>query len=501
METYTRQGGTSAIFVHDDGLRTLDTANRDKRIAFYADHNIGWVARPPHSDDAGGYKRSGRFRKGSNMNYGLALTMCMEKNIEMLKGSGYNGAAPLEEYALELAIEETYQNTGKRWKPWAKNARSLRVGDIVLIVDADTIVPEDCFRDAAREFAECPEVAIIQHESDVMKVAHHFFENGLAYFTRRMNKCISLACANGEMAPFIGHNAFLRWSAIQDAAFVDPVDGIKKVWSETRVSEDFELALRVLLKDYTIRWANYSKGRFKEGVSLTVDDELNRWKKITFGCNELMFNPIKDWWYLGPITKQLRIFLLSNAPSHYKISMLAYMSSYYGIATSPFLSLLNYLVWGWSFDPVTVVFTAASNVSYTLLEYRLGQCDILSALSENLSFVPFLWFFFSGLSVHLWYALLAHLLSFDITWSATKKEVEMSNFWREGPRIIRQYWVVFLTSTIALTAIVLPSTPLVHATWRIEPSWAVLPPLITVAAGHILVPFVLNPWFMIFSCR
>lgn len=116
-----------------------------------------------------------------------------------------------------------------------------------------------------------------------MQVAHHFFENGLAYFTRRMNKCISLACANGEMAPFVGHNAFLRWSAIQDAAFVDPADGIKKIWSETHVSEDFELALRVQLKNYTIRWANYSGGGFKEGVSLTVDDELNRWKKIAFG--------------------------------------------------------------------------------------------------------------------------------------------------------------------------------------------------------------------------
>lgn len=73
MQTYTRQGGTSAIFVHDDGLQGLNAADRDKRIAFYADHNIGWVARPPHSDDAGGYKRLGRFRKGSNMNYGLAV--------------------------------------------------------------------------------------------------------------------------------------------------------------------------------------------------------------------------------------------------------------------------------------------------------------------------------------------------------------------------------------------------------------------------------------------
>ena len=120
-----------------------------------------------------------------------------------------------------------------------------------------------------------------------MQIAHHFFENGLAYFTRRMNKCISLACANGEMAPFVGHNAFLRWSAIQDAAFVDPVNGRKKIWSDTCVSEDFDLALRVQIKGYIIRWANYSEGGFKECVSLTIDDELNRWKKIAYGISNL----------------------------------------------------------------------------------------------------------------------------------------------------------------------------------------------------------------------
>jgi len=68
---------------------------------------------------------------------------------------------------------------------------------------------------------ESPEVAIIQHESgrfsavflwhrmlvdggcffsfsfeDVMQVAHHYFENGIAYFTRRINKCISVCMSS-----------------------------------------------------------------------------------------------------------------------------------------------------------------------------------------------------------------------------------------------------------------------------------------------------------------
>ena len=142
-----------------------------------------------------------------------------------------------------------------------------------------------------------------------MQVAHHYFENGITHFTRRINKCISFstsfplshslthkrartdtkrptACANGEVAPFVGHNAFLRWKAIQDAAFVDTAYGVEKIWSESNVSEDFDMALRLQMRGYIIRWATYSKGGFKEGVSLTVDDELNRWQKYAYGCNE-----------------------------------------------------------------------------------------------------------------------------------------------------------------------------------------------------------------------
>jgi len=147
------------------------------------------------------------------------------------------------------------------------NGKAMRIGEIILIVDSDTIVPEDCFRDAAREMHESPEVAIIQHESDVMQVDWQYFENGIAHFTRRINKCISLACANGEVAAFVGHNAFLRWSALQDAAFLDG-DGNRKIWSEDKVSEDFDMALRLLLTGYNVRWASYAGGGFKEGVSL-----------------------------------------------------------------------------------------------------------------------------------------------------------------------------------------------------------------------------------------
>lgn len=78
MQTYARQGGTSAIFVHDDGLQIISEEERKKRISFYADHNIGWVARPGHSSDPDGFKRAGRFKKASNMNYGLQVSQILK---------------------------------------------------------------------------------------------------------------------------------------------------------------------------------------------------------------------------------------------------------------------------------------------------------------------------------------------------------------------------------------------------------------------------------------
>lgn len=83
MQTYARQGGSSSIFICDDGLRVLSGLERDERLGFYREEGVGWVARPREgagkgkvgdgggSGQAGqGFKRRGRFKKASNLNYG-----------------------------------------------------------------------------------------------------------------------------------------------------------------------------------------------------------------------------------------------------------------------------------------------------------------------------------------------------------------------------------------------------------------------------------------------
>jgi hypothetical protein len=181
------------------------------------------------------------------------------------------------------------------------------------------------------------------------------------------------------------------------------VDGMRKIWSDTNVSEDFDMALRLQLRDYVIRWATYSEGGFKEGVSLTPADELNRWEKYSYGVAEMMFNPLVRWWRAGPINKQLRTFLFSKTPVHYKISMLAYMFSYFAIAAGFLLTAMNYFVLGWSSDvdgyymhtfeiwlACLVVFPGAGSFAFSILQYRIGQQDFIEAMIEMLTWIPFL---------------------------------------------------------------------------------------------------------------
>jgi hypothetical protein len=88
-------------------------------------------------------------------------------------------------------------------------------------------------------------------------------------------------------------------------------------------------------------------------------------------------------------------------------------------------------------------------------------------------------FFFGGLSIHLSGALLAHLFSFNINWSATKKEVERSNFFIEVPRILKRFWVAFLLCFVTIAGMAIFATPLVPLGWRIETyGWSVLFPLL-----------------------
>ncbi|WWD07950.1 hypothetical protein V865_006058 [Kwoniella europaea PYCC6329] len=514
ITTYERQGGSVNIFVFDDGMQLWDEEEQEIRKAYYDRNNIGWTARPKHGKD--GFIRKGRFKKASNMNFGNNLSLRVEEIMDELRPAADEQSDPnwqwtdedereIYDEALATALEESQ---GIAWA-----AGNIRIGELILIIDSDTRVPEDCFLDAASEFAQSPNIAIIQHESAVMQVVGHFFENGITSFTTRINTAISFCAANGEVAPFVGHNAFLRWAAIQDAAFIDADDGIRKCWSESHVSEDFDQALRCQMKGWSLRWASYSNGGFQEGVSLTADDELNRWQKYAYGCSELLFHPLRKWFTKGPITPLYRSFVWADGiPLHSKISVLAYISSYYAIACSLLLSLVNWVLIG-LFDDVLdlfyleswqvfltciVIFCGLSNVSSALFQYRLNTNSLGNALVQNFKWIVFFFFFFCGMSWHLSTALCAHLTGYNMQWASTVKEVELSHFFKEWPAMWKRFWDIWIVSWVMILGVAFMASPLVPMGYRITNFTCILP-LMAQACSHFLYPIVLNPWLLLFQ--
>lgn len=549
MSTYELQGGSANLFINDDGLQLLGEEERQARIQFYSENGIGWTARPRHGDK--GFQRRGKFKKASNMNYALMISCRLEdKLVRIQRHARWTQKDEAQAYAEALA-EVNKEMGGRAWMDG-----NIRIGDYILLIDSDTRVPEDCLLDSVSEMEQCPEVGILQFSSGVMQVVNTYFENGITFFTNLIYSAIRFTVANGDVAPFVGHNAILRWSALQSISYEDD-DGYEKFWSESHVSEDFDMSLRLQCSSYIIRLATWAGDDFKEGVSLTVYDELARWEKYAYGCNELLFHPIRKWPTMGPFTPLFRKFLCSGIPTTSKITVVSYIGTYYAIAAAWIMTSTNYFLYGWFSDyldryyvdswqvwfSIIIVFNGLGNIGLAMMRYRAQDMSIIGCLLENLKWMVLMAIFLGGLSLHVSQAILSHMFEIDMTWGATSKEAEFSNFWMEVPRVVKRvrsflehhlsyaprlagqpttsnllrlcwtHWeglkmLTFLFSqfrysmifslTAIIVMIVMAVAPFIPEGWRITDFVAILP-MATVAASHMLLPIALNPALMTFS--
>lgn len=510
ISTYEMQGGTANIFVNDDGLQIISPEDAQERRDFYEEHNIGWVSRPRHNekpkDGSKVFLRRGKFKKASNMNYGLWASVRVEEKLSRIhrpEGWTQDEEATAYSQALAEVLEEE--------QGYMQADGDIRFGDYILIIDSDTRVPSDCFLDAVSEMEQCPQVAILQFSSGVMNVTDSYFEKGITFFTNLIYTQIRYAVANGDTAPFVGHNAVLRWAAVQEIAYDCKLDSREKYWSEETVSEDFDMALRLQAAGYIVRLGAYFGDGFQEGVSLTVYDELARWEKYAYGCSELLFQPLKYWPIRGPFTKLFVQFLGSGMAFPSKITVMAYVGTYYALGSSWLFTVMNYFITGWfngfldhyyldSFKvyvAVIVVFFFCGNFSLAMLRYRTNEKGFRAALLEVISWTPLFTIFLGGISLHISQALLSHMFSINATWGATSKEAEDTTFFAEVPKILKNFkgTLIFCFGSIATMIVCAQFVP---ALWRIDQFIAIYP-LAIVVAGHFLLPFILNPGLMKFT--
>ncbi|KXT15161.1 hypothetical protein AC579_7930 [Pseudocercospora musae] len=504
ISTYEMQGGSANIFINDDGLQIIDEQERQERIDFYADHCIGFTARPKHGSE--GFVRKGKFKKASNMNFGLMLSNNVEAKLAKVQRDS-NWTQNDEAVEYERCLREVLEEHGRAWADG-----NIRLGDYILIIDSDTRVPVDCLLDAVSEMEQSPDVGIMQFASGVMQVVHTFFENGITFFTNLIYTAIKYTVSNGDVAPFVGHNAILRWSAIQEIGYFDE-DGYEKFWSESHVSEDFEMSLKLQCSGYIIRLAAWAGEGFKEGVSLTVYDELARWEKYAYGCNELLFEPIRTWLWRGPFTPLFRKFLFSNIRMTSKITIISYIGTYYAIGAAWVLTVANYFAIGWFngyldkyyldswkvWFSIVIVFNGLGNFALATMRYRIGERAWISSILENLKWTFMLAIFLGGLSLHVSQALLSHMFEINMSWGATSKEAEFSNFFIEVPKVLNKFKYSMGFALLGIvTMIVLAVGSFIPYSWKIQDFIAILP-MSTVCVSHFLLPIALNPALMTFT--
>lgn len=118
ISTYEMQGGSANIFINDDGLQVIDEAARIARQDFYDEHNIGWVARPPHNPDATEgppFVRRGKFKKASNMNYAFWVSTRVEDRLSAInRREGWTNTDELAAYEDALATV-LFEDEGRTW--------------------------------------------------------------------------------------------------------------------------------------------------------------------------------------------------------------------------------------------------------------------------------------------------------------------------------------------------------------------------------------------------
>lgn len=121
------------------------------------------------------------------------------------------------------------------------------------------------------------------------------------------------------------------------------------------------------------------------------------------------------------------------------------------------------------------------------------------AVWENFKWSIMFIIMFGGMSLHISQALLCHMFSIDMSWGATSKEVEKSNFFIEVPKVAKKFKYSQAFSWFGVVAmIVMAVCPYIPWRWNIDQFVAIFP-LAILCATHILRPIALNPGLMTFT--
>jgi hypothetical protein len=298
---------------------------------------------------------------------------------------------------------------------------------------------------------------------------------------------------------------------VQKVAFHDEDDKRTKYWSESHVSEDFDLFIRLASINEFGRYVMYTGAGFQEGVSLSYIDEVIKFRKFAYGACELVFNRLKDWPTKGPINKNYTDYLKSKHIKWYqKLSLSMYLSSFFAMAAAFPLTIFEAIVsiikpdihdkyMIRSFDIMltcTFIFGIISTFGNIMLSWRQqslkGKNNIVKIVWEEIKWVPIVSMFFNSLMYHMTTASVVYFLDMKVVWGATIKESQDMDCLTAIKQTIHAFRNEFIMFIIIVAGYAFCLGYFDIGMYR---GWAV----ISYSAGHLLGPFLMNPHIMSLS--
>jgi cellulose synthase/poly-beta-1,6-N-acetylglucosamine synthase-like glycosyltransferase len=278
------------------------------RTAYYESADVAYVARPWPQAGVPGTERAGRFRKASNLNYALRLADRLEPS-EPLSDAHARFRAALPERAFALGV----------------SGGDVRVGEFIVQLDKDSVVPPDVIQATVPEFLADPTLAYTQH-STYPTNEDRYFSAMVGWFTRLLfdlairSKCLIA----GAMVPMLGHNLFLRREDLLREGG----------WHEHSVCEDLEMMMRFHVAGCHGKYICYPGHDFGEAVTRVYTEELEKFRRYAFGAAEAVLNPITEWERRGVVKESWRRFCRSEHVRWYQVlDLLLFFFSLINIAS------------------------------------------------------------------------------------------------------------------------------------------------------------------------
>lgn len=470
--------GICNIVVNDDGIFKFINDNLDtlsscyqvlERIKYYKKHNIGFTARKYAH-------RLGKFKKASNMNFGYSIV------------PSDNDTRIDDEY--DNTLNNIVINRIDKYMYYG----NIDIGEFIILIDSDSTLPKHFLHNTIKMFLQEEKLAYTQHYTHPLDSSYqNYFSKYIAEYTTNLYEVIfRISTCNGDICPLIGHNLTIRKEALKKIA----VDG--KYWMENRVSEDFDLCLRLHNVGYYGKYVLVSDIPFGEGVSLVYEDEINKYSKFAYGASEIMFNPIKNWCCQTPFTKTFKNFILTkHIPLSSKIGILSYLLTYFSIASgvliSPIVATISCYIEEWElifFDPLyamlflIIIFSFLAPISNVIVKKHL---DVSFSYHTEIFSGIFFFIFYSGVSWSIFVGIFCHLFCVNISWGSTVKTLGKHSKWTSFVEIISNRYIQIIYSLfmilLGFLLFYLDNCRHIYSLF----------PVFTVGFGHLLTPFILTP--------